>query len=230
MIFITGDKHGSYQLSDLDSTNWPEGHLNLTKNDYLIIAGDFGGVFHGGERDKAVLDFYESQPWTTLFVDGNHENFDLLSHFPVSRWKGGNVQYIRPSILHLMRGQIYTIEEKNFFTMGGAVSMDKGFMREDGFYWWKEELPSWEEYLEADENLAAHNNKVDYIITHTCSARLYYRFAVRDYLYYFGDGLTEYFNDLEKRITFKHWYFGHHHQDIEIDDNHTMLCRKVVKI
>lgn len=228
MIYVTGDKHGALQLEDLYASNWPEGQ-SLTKNDYLIVAGDFGGVFYGGEKDSQVLDFYESCPWTTLFIDGNHENFDLLAKYPVNEWNGGKVQFIRPSIIHLMRGQIYGIEGRTFFAMGGATSMDKD-SRTDGFSWWKEELPSGEELYEADKNLAACGNKVDYVITHCCSARQYYRYSPVDYYSFFHDVLTDYFDELEKRVEFKHWYYGHHHEDVQVDEQHTMLCRKVVRI
>ena len=228
MLYITGDKHGALQLADMGPTNWPEGQL-LTKEDYLIIAGDFGGVFHGGEKDNAILDYYESCPWTTLFIDGNHENFDLLSKYPVTEWNGGKVHFIRPSVIHLMRGQVYTIEEKTIFTMGGAASIDRNY-RIEGKSWWREELPSGEEYFEADTNLALHNNKVDYVITHCCSARQYYRFAAIHFHAFVRDSLTDYLDELEKRISFKHWYYGHHHEDLEVDETHTMLCRKVIRM
>lgn len=228
MIYITGDKHGALQLADFSQVNWPEGQ-SLTKKDFLIIAGDFGGVFHGEEKDKALLDYYESCPWTTLFVDGNHENFDLLSEFPVTEWNSGKVQFIRPSIIHLMRGQVYTIDGKTIFTMGGATSIDKNY-RTEGESWWREELPSGEEYFEADKNLAAHNNKVDFIVTHCCSARQYYRFAAIHFHSFVRDSLTDYLDELEKRISFKHWYYGHHHEDLNVDEQHTMVCRKVIRI
>ena len=228
MIYITGDKHGFYQLNDLDSTNWPEGQ-DLSKDDYLIIAGDFGGVFYGGEKDNKVLDFYESCPWTTLFIDGNHENFDLLTKYPVTEWNGGKVHRIRPSIIHLMRGQVFTIDGKTFFTMGGATSIDRNY-RTEGESWWRDELPSGEELFEADRNLAACNNSVDYVITHCCSARQYYRFAAAHFSTFVRDNLTDYLDELEKMLSFKHWYYGHHHEDLNVDDTHTMLCRKVVKI
>lgn len=227
-VYITGDKHGSYQLTDLSAANWPDGQ-NLTKNDYLIIAGDFGGVFYGGEKDNEVLDFYESCPWTTLFVDGNHENFDLLAQYPITEWNGGKIQYVRPSLIHLMRGQVFIIDDKTFFSMGGATSVDKDY-RIEGETWWRAELPSWEEYCEADKNLIANNNRVDYVITHCCSARQYYRFAATHFNSFARDSLTDYFDDLEKRLSFKHWYYGHHHEDICVDDSHTMLCKSVVKI
>lgn len=228
MIFITGDKHGAYQLDDISDSNWPEGQ-SLSKDDYLIIAGDFGGVFYGDKRDDRVLDYYESCPWTTLFVDGNHENFDLLAQYPTTEWNEGKVQFIRPSVIHLMRGQVYKIDGKTFFTMGGATSVDRN-LRVEGKSWWREELPSGEEYFEADNNLALHKNRVDYIITHCCSARQYYRFAAVHFQEFVRDNLTDYLDEIEKRVEFKLWWYGHHHQDINVDEKHTMVCRKVVRI
>lgn len=46
-IFITGDTHGSYDIQKLARKNFPEGKT-LTKDDYVIICGDFGCVW-GGE-------------------------------------------------------------------------------------------------------------------------------------------------------------------------------------
>ena len=46
MIYITGDKYGSYQLDDISSLRWPDGQ-KLNKRDSLIVTGDFGGVFLG---------------------------------------------------------------------------------------------------------------------------------------------------------------------------------------
>lgn len=66
----------------------------------------------------------DSQPWTILFVDGNHENFELLDDYPVSSWHGGKVHFIKESVIHLMRGQIYTIDGLTFFTFGGGYSCD----------------------------------------------------------------------------------------------------------
>jgi hypothetical protein len=47
-----------------------------------------------------------------------------LAKFPVDEWHGGKVQYITPSILHLMRGQVFEIGGHSFFTMGGASCHD----------------------------------------------------------------------------------------------------------
>ena len=83
-IFITGDTHGSYDIQKLARKNFPEGKT-LTKDDYVMICGDFGCVW-GGElagSDRWWQNWLDEQPWTTLWVDGNHENHDLLKTYPI---------------------------------------------------------------------------------------------------------------------------------------------------
>lgn len=92
-----------------------------SKDDYIIICGGFGGVWDGRPRERCWLDWLEAKPFNTRFVSGNHDNYDLLAECPVQEWHGGRVQFIRPSIIHLMRGQVYEIEGKRFFTMVGAT-------------------------------------------------------------------------------------------------------------
>ncbi len=85
-----------------------------------MIAGDYGGIWDGGAEEQRQLDWLEKKPFATLFVSGNHENFELLAEYPVEEWHGGQVQKIHPSVIHLMRGQVYSIQGEGFFTMGGG--------------------------------------------------------------------------------------------------------------
>lgn len=207
-IFVTGDTHGDIDFHKLSSKNFPIG-LTLTKDDYVIICGDFGGLWSGDNCDNFMLNWYKSKPWTTLFVDGNHENFDLLNTYPIEEWNGGKVHKINDSIIHLMRGQVFTINGIKFFTMGGAASVDKS-CRIEGRSWWKEELPSRAEYEEGLDNLEAHNNKVDYIISHSCSNEML------DYLSkdtYVHDDITGFLTIVTNTIDFKIHFFGHYHID-----------------
>ena len=57
-------------------------------------------------------------------IPGNHENYDALRKYPQEEWQGGNVRRIRPSVILLERGQIFSLAGKRFFTMGGASSHD----------------------------------------------------------------------------------------------------------
>ena len=68
-IYAVGDTHGDIDLYKLNSKFFREGK-KLTKDDYVIICGDFGGVWDKGEDDKYIQNWYNERPWTTLFVDG----------------------------------------------------------------------------------------------------------------------------------------------------------------
>ena len=129
MIYVTGDTHGNF-IRFASNMFFPEKE-NLTKNDYVIICGDFGGVWDSdyGRNpelilnpafdwetepidEKIRLDILEKQPFTTLFVSGNHENYDRLRTYPDKEWNGGVVKEIRPSVLLLKRGYVFNIDGK----------------------------------------------------------------------------------------------------------------------
>ncbi|MBQ9308885.1 MAG: metallophosphoesterase [Clostridia bacterium] len=164
-IYVTGDTHGihPYGLGSVDgfmhrlsTTVFPE-QKQMTKEDYVIILGDFGGVWYTdrhssqeSSEERYALDWLESKPFTTLFVPGNHENYDrlmgcyderLLSSwffsampevekeklrhgYPRKPWHGGYVRQIRPSVLMLERGDIFEIDAQYCFAFGGAQSHD----------------------------------------------------------------------------------------------------------
>ncbi len=104
MIYFTGDTHREQDVAKINPDDkFPKGK-ELTSDDYLIVMGDFGFVYDGGKGDKFWLDWLESLPWTTCFIDGNHENFDLLNQYPQEQWHGGQIHRIRSNIVHLMRG------------------------------------------------------------------------------------------------------------------------------
>ena len=226
MIYVTGDTHGSQDYYKLHI--FAGEHPELTKDDCVIIAGDFGAVWDS-KTLAADLKPYIELPFTVLFVDGNHENFDLLETFPVEEWNGGKVHRIKPNIIHLMRGQVFEIDGKTFFTFGGATSIDK-FMRREGLSWWKQELPTYEELDEGIANLKKHNNKVDYIITHSCSERaLMYPQIRNSATLKLSSPESRMLSYIEETAEYKHWYFGHFHIDAEFGGRYTVLYQNVVE-
>ena len=224
MIYITGDLHGSHDSFKLNTTNFPQ-QKQLDKEDYVIICGDFGCVWNNSKEDLYWQKWLNNKNFTTLFIDGNHENFDLLNQYPIEQWNGGKVHFIQDSVIHLMRGQIFTIDNLKFFTMGGATSVDK-HRRIEGKSWWKEEIPNKKEFDEALDNLEKHNWMVDYVISHTCSMR------IQKQLIYIKENnpLNSFFDMLEKDLKYKYWYFGHFHNSLGIDDKHTLLYNEVVQL
>ena len=246
-VFITGDVHGDF--SRFKKEIFYE-QAELTKDDYLIVTGDFGGLWDGSPNERHWLDWLDARPFTTLFVSGNHENFDMLAKLPKEEWHGGEVQRVRPSVIHLMRGQIYSIGGKKFFTMGRASSHDVsgGILEPDdpefrkkrkrleasgALYrvnhrsWWAAELPSEEECQTARANLEKHGWAVDYIISHCCPT------SVQDELSggaYKADHLTDFLEEVSQKCEFRYWFFGHYHDDGVVGKKYVLLYRQIIKL
>lgn len=228
MIHVTGDTHGHHDFGKL--IKFVNEHPGLTKSDYIIICGDFGAVWSERTLEESLRP-YQELPVSILFVDGNHENFSLLDAYPLGSWNGGRVHFIKPDIIHLMRGQVFEIEGKTFFTFGGGTSIDK-WLRQDGVNWWERELPSREELDEGVANLRRYNNTVDYIITHSCDERALWYPAMREKAERKGvrpENLMLSYFERNVRYT-RHWYFGHYHIDARLTKFKTAIYQKIVPI
>jgi len=108
--------------------------------------------------------------------------------------------------------------------MGGATSIDKHW-RIEGKSWWPEEIPSNKEFSEGIKNLEKYNWKVDYVLTHAAPKVIY------DTLRYIreNDPLVGFFDMLDEKLTFKEWFCGHMHKDIDVD-KYTLLYNRVIKL
>ena len=250
MIYITGDCH--HDFGRFNTEFFPE-QAEMTKEDFVIICGDFGGVWNKDVESKSEkwwLDWLEGKPFTTLFVDGNHENFDRLYSYPVEEWHGGKIHKIRPSVIHLMRGQVFMIDGKKIFTFGGASShdieggildpdapdykekkreLDRGWLpyRVNHSSWWAQELPSMEEMEEGFNNLARNGNKVDYIVSHCCASSTQTLLGGPGFK---PDILTDYFEELRQTVQFKKWFFGHYHDNRNVSAEEILLYEQVIRI
>ena len=246
MIYITGDTHSDF--SRFTEENFPI-QTEMTKNDYVIICGDFGGVWTFEEesiREKELLDWLDNKNLTTLFVDGNHENYTRLYNYPIEEWKGGKVHKIRDSVLHLMRGEIFDIDNKKIFAFGGAKSHDiqdgilnldeeekiynyrkrGSYFRIRDFSWCDLELPTNQEMENGIENLEKVNYKVDYIISHCCPTSIQ---ALINSTYK-RDILTDYLQQISEKCTFKKWYFGHYHDYRQVNAQFTLLYEDILPL
>ena len=245
-IIVTGDIHGN-PFQRLNLENFPEGKT-FTKEDYVIILGDFGLVWDNSAMEHSCLDWLENKPWTTLFIDGNHENYDLLNKFPIEEWGGGRVQKIRSSVIHLLRGEVYDIGGYKFLAMGGARSHDiqDGVLevgdprikiwKKDDFKlfrinhisWWEEEIPNEEERKNALKNLAENDYKVDYILTHEAPSS---DVVLMDHLLYHPDEYSRWLEmEIRQKVKYKKWFFGHYHLNLDVNEKETCLFERRVRI
>ncbi len=206
MIYVTGDTHGDYSRFKDPAIK------KLRRGDTLIICGDFGFFWNGSRKERSVIKKLTKKGYTIAFLDGCHENFDILEEYPVTEWNGGKARVIAGNLIHLMRGQVYTIENKKIFTFGGGHSQDFDFRRSSE-NWWKREKPSHDEIIEAIENLRINDNSVDYVITHEPPVSLKDCLNV-DVLQRLE--VHALFEDIIKTCTYQKWFFGKCHIDKHI--------------
>lgn len=222
MIRLRGDTHN--EIGQFSETAMP-GESSWTKDDILIVTGDFGFVFRGEDRyisERNNLNTLAQKPYQILFIDGNHEGFPFLKAYPEEVRFGAPVRKIRDNIFWLQRGYIYNIQGHSFFAMGGAYSMDKDFRmkyfeicREP--IWFEDELPVQEEYQRAISNLKEAGMSIDYILTHTAPRTIIPRIIHASPDMHDAE-LTGFLDWIYHEVSFKKWYFGHFHEDIEINE------------
>lgn len=223
MVYITGDTHGDLSLFKNPKLR------KLTDEDFLIVCGDFGFLWDDSEKEKKALKMLEKKKYTICFVDGAHENYDMLGKYQPYRFHGGNAHKITPNVFHLLRGEIFTFCGKTFFCMGGGESDDIE-MREEGKTWWKEEMPSAEEMMNGARNLKDYDYKVDYIITHEAPAlakdfiRLHSKHEIK------LTPLNTYLQELVKSVEYYHWFFGSLHMDLPISKKMTAVFTDIIKV
>ena len=210
-IFITGDVHGDI-TGRFGYKHFKEGRT-LSERDLVIVLGDFGLIWYNNKNseEKYLIKFLEEKPWTTLFLDGNHENHDRLNKLPRVYYFNGIAGKVSNKIYHLRRGQIYKFNKSTFAVFGGAKSTDRN-IRTLGKTYWEEEVPSEYEKTFFTKNLKRRDNKVDYILSHTMPNQALVEYFTRYKREDYGiDPTTYYLADLYSRVAFRRWFCGHFH-------------------
>ena len=132
MVYLTGDTHGELDRFKHGKLRW------LGKRDVVLVLGDFGFVWDGSKVEQKKLDWLRKRPYTLLFLDGSHENYDLLAQYPTVELFGGKVQALGGNVYHVCRGSVLELEGKKYLCFGGAESPDKED-REAGVNWWPQD-------------------------------------------------------------------------------------------
>ena len=216
MIYITGDTHGS--ITDLFSRKIK----HLRKGDKLIICGDFGFIWDDSPEEKRALQKLAKKPFDILFVEGAHENFELLKSYPEVDLFRGRGYRISKNIYCLKRGYVFNIDSKLVFAMGGGADIQPL----DDDYIDSPSMPTDEEYKTAVNNLMKYERDVDIIITHEAPAslkRVIDRNAVVNDLNIFLDTVLH-------NTGFDLWFFGSLHTDRQVSKELYCVWHEVYRI
>lgn len=220
MFFVTGDVHGD--LKDFTSRKFGR----IKKNDNIVVCGDLGLLWTGDKSELRNIKKLGKRKYNILFVDGAHENFDLLNSYPVTEWNGGKVHVLSGNFIHLMRGQVYTIDGKKIFTFGGGESADRE-MRTPHQTWWEEELPTMEEMEEGVKNLVDNNWQVDYIFTYEAPSG-FRRFLESGEFEL--NALNVYLECIREKCRYKKWIFGNYHVNRRLSAEHEVVFDNVIRL
>lgn len=219
MIYLTGDTH---QFNDFEKLQKYFSKKYVSKKDYLIILGDTGIVW---DKDyKKVLQEYSCLGLSIFFIDGNHENFDLLDKFPTVEKNNARVHILYDGIYHVLRGEILVLNNLSFLCVGGGESIDKQ-NRKEHISWWKQERISEKDIDKAFFNLETVHFKVDYVLTHCAPDCI----CVKE-MSLTGDESTKQLSRLCPHVETEHWYFAHYHMDKTFNDIFRCLYYDVIEI
>lgn len=217
MIYVTGNIH-----ADIERLT----ELKIKKGDILICCGDFGFIWDGSNAERKVLDQLKKLHFNIFFVDGTHENFNLLKSYPTTELLGGKAQRIIDNVYRLLRGQIYKVEDKKIFAFGGGLSEDKEY-RVSSKTWWQEELPTEEEIQEAKKNLEQNNFCVDFICTHEPPA--YIKSLIENSLQNLTP-VNSFFDKISNLVSYEKWFFGYNHVDKFYTKNHRAVFLDIISV
>ncbi len=200
MVWITGDMHG-------DIERFKDKNIKkLKKGDYLIVLGDFGFVWDNSEEEIKARKKISKRKFTTLFIEGINENFELLSSFPEEDFSGGRARRITDKILFLKSGEVFSLENKKFFCFGGGDYTefeDKGRFE-----------PDENSFKRASESLGANNFEVDYVLTHDAPSSIKQFLGMNDFsLGHIG----QFLDGIMKNLSYKKWFFAKYHNDKSIN-------------
>ena len=223
--FITGDVHG--EIGDLAFAA-----RVLDKEDTLIVLGDFGFIWRLDTQDvmEELSEVAKKCPCQIAFVDGNHENFNKIKELEeIVEWNGGKVGKLPFGILHLLRGEIYNLNNEKVGVIGGADSVDKWGRTED-ISWWSAETVTAADAEKLIEN--AKDVKDLIILSHDAPSILVNQLKMLNGI----NGMTEFSSsqmNLQKvydNVSFKKWCFGHWHVDKELDERFECFYHNIDEI
>jgi predicted phosphodiesterase len=218
LIYVTGDMHG-----DIERFRHPL-LKKLKDSDVLIICGDFGFVWNGDKTEQKLLKKIGSRKHDTVFVEGCHDNYDLLKEYPIVPYRGGMARKICGNIYQLLRGEIYQICGKTVFAFGGGDSEEQGL---DGSRWWPQEQPSEEDQQHGVENLRRLHGKVDLIITHDAPTLIKQFIRMNDTN---ASCIHLYLDYIARQCSFERWFFGRYHLDKVIPPRYYAVFQDIYQV
>ena len=219
MIYMTADIHRDADLVFLICEK-----MKTTKEDILIVLGDFGANMYLNERDQALKQVLENLPITLFCIHGNHEKrASEIGTYQEAQWHGGTiyVEEAYPSIKFAKDGEVYDFNEMKTMVLGGAYSPDKHYRLSNGLPWFIDEQPSDEIKSYAARQLENCGWKMDVVLSHTAPKKYQPREAFlpgfKQWMIEMEEHTEKWLNEIETELDYDYWFCGHYHIQKKID-------------
>ena len=229
MIYLTGDTHGNFdRIKRFCELN------NTTKDDVLIILGDAGINYYLNKRDYKLKQELQNLPITLFCIHGNHEERpENIGTYKLDMFFGSLV-YVEPefpNIIFAVDGMIYKINNSKCLVLGGAYSVDKHYRLMKGYQWFESEQIPDDRKAEIEDCLSVCGYNVDYVLSHTCpyDTRPVHMFLRSIDQSTVDSSMEVWLQKIADRLTFKHWYFGHYHDDWD-NGKYSMLYTDIIPL
>lgn len=201
----------------------------------MILLGDVGANYYLDERDIKTKEALTSCPITLVCIHGNHEERpkNISSYKQIISDKLKAPCYVEPeypTILFPKDGIIY-LNEYRCLVLGGAYSVDKDYRLLKGWSWFPDEQMD-EPTKQYIRELTDEVYSFDYILSHTAPLIYEPRYLFLSVIDQstVDKSMENFLQEIHDKITFKHWYLGHYHDDNRLASNISILYNDIIEI
>ena len=206
MIYVTGDIHGDYDALNARQLR------QIKRGDKLIVTGDFGFIWDNSKTELKNFVRLTRKKFDILFVEGAHENFELLKQYGEVDLYCGKGYKLAHNIYCLKRGEVYRIDGKTVFALGGGLDPYAQDLGESP------SMPTDEELKYAVESIQSHRRRVDLIVTHEAPASVKKLIDKNASI----NDLNIFLDTVMHNTAYGKWYFGSLHEDRRVSDQ--LIC------
>ncbi len=210
-VLFAGDIHGN-----TDHARWVFKHARENDCTHIISVGDFGFWTHfesGREFVNTVAGLAQEAQIKFLWVDGNHENHDILRGLVEQYGASKPIDTPNEWCQYIPRGCRFLIGETSFLGYGGAYSVD-WLDRQEGISWWRDEL------INPFHIDTLANEPVDILVTHEAPYNNGEKITYKDEIQ-ISIAQRHLVKELLDKFTPQFHICGHHHTRVDWTDGET---------
>ena len=205
----------------------------------LFICGDFTDNRKDTAPDEPMKlpDYMKKLPYPVFFIDGNHEDYDVLKRLPqisesekemIFQTSGcavdaKNTKKAADGVYYLNRGSICKIDGFSILLIGGSTT-GPGYKKNHPDIWQPDEDLTDEDKNRIETGLQEQKNNVDFVFTHTvptCMVKAW--FPEKDL-----SVTNEILEHVWRTVSYRHWLFGHFHEDTDYPENFHCLYNDII--